>query len=119
MAAANDEQVVYWNEQAGPKWVELQERIDAQVEPLGMVAMERLAPAPGERILDVGCGCGTTSLALAGLVHPSGRVTGIDVSAPMLARARERARAAGVRTVAFIEADAAAHPFQPPPVDAA
>jgi SAM-dependent methyltransferase len=115
--ASNDEQIAYWNEQAGPKWVELQERIDAQVEPLGLVAMDRLAPAAGEHVLDVGCGCGTTSLALAGRVGPAGRVTGVDVSAPMLARARERARASGVTTARFVEADAAAHSFAPASVD--
>ena len=118
MTTENEEQIAYWNEQAGAKWVEMQERIDAQIEPLGLAAMERLAPAAGERILDVGCGCGSTTLALAERVGPRGRVTGVDISRPMLARARERATARGVGTVDFVEADASSHAFGPASVDA-
>jgi SAM-dependent methyltransferase len=70
--------------------------------------MDRARVAPGERVLDVGCGCGQTSLQLAERVGASGSVTGIDISAPMLARARERAAEQSLRNLRFLEADAQA-----------
>jgi SAM-dependent methyltransferase len=118
VATDNEDQIAYWNGPAGGKWVELYERIDAQIAPLGAAAIDRLAPAPGERILDLGCGCGTTTLALAARVGPTGTVTGVDVSRPMLARAEERARARDVRNVGFVAADAATHAFVPASADA-
>ncbi|AWM78470.1 class I SAM-dependent methyltransferase [Phenylobacterium parvum] len=106
MSAANAAQVAYWNETAGRTWADLQDRIDRQIRPLGLAAMERLAPASGEQVLDVGCGCGDTSLELARRVGPGGGVLGLDISAPMLEVARGRAEAAGARNLAFDEADA-------------
>src|SRR2546427_681907 len=91
---ANAGQVPYWNEAAGPKWVAFQKIIDAQIAPLGERAMDRAGIAPGERVIDVGCGCGDTTIALARRVGPTGLVLGVDISAPMLERAAETARAA-------------------------
>ena len=105
MTDANREQKSYWNEQAGPIWVSQQERLDRQIGPHGEHAIARLAPAPGERVLDLGCGCGDSSLALARRVAPGGRVLGLDLSEPMLGRARERAAAAGLANLAFRVAD--------------
>ena len=103
----------YWNEQAGPKWVRLQTRLDAQIEPLGLVAMQRAAVVPGEQVLDVGCGCGQTSLALAGQVGPQGAVVGADISQPMLTRARERQKEQNLDNLTFIQADAQRYAFEP------
>jgi SAM-dependent methyltransferase len=64
-------------------------------------------------VLDVGCGCGVTSLAAAQAVGPSGSVLGIDFSAPMLAVAEQRTRAAGLSNLRFVEADASVHAFEP------
>jgi len=107
----NAEQIHYWNEVSGPKWVALQEFVDAQIAPLGRAAMDRAELRAGEHILDVGCGCGATSLELAGRVGAAGRVTGIDISAIMLERAKEDARRHGVSHVAFENADAQTHAF--------
>src|SRR2546421_4470827 len=96
---ANAEQIRYWNEAAGPKWVAFQKIIDAQIAPLGERAMDRAGIAPGERVIDVGCGCGDTTIALARRVGPAGLVLGVDISAPMLERAAETARAAGAAHV--------------------
>jgi SAM-dependent methyltransferase len=109
MAETNAEQRTYWNEQAGPLWVRMQEKMDAQIGAHGERALAVLAAKPGERILDVGCGCGDTALALARQVGPAGRVLGIDISAPMLARARERAAKSGITNVSFEHADAQTH----------
>jgi SAM-dependent methyltransferase len=105
--APNAEQIRYWNETAGPRWVAFQRAVDEQLRPLGEIAAERGGIARGDRVLDVGCGCGDTTIALARRVAPGGRVLGIDVSAAMLARARERA--AGAANVEFLEADAQSH----------
>lgn len=109
MPETNAEQRTYWNEQAGPIWVQMQERMDAQIGAHGARALAVLAAKPGERILDVGCGCGDTALAIARQVGAAGRVLGIDISGPMLARARERAAKAGLANVAFEHADAQTH----------
>ena len=100
------EQVEYWNSRAATTWVEVQSRIDAQLEPLGTTAIERAAIHPGETVLDVGCGCGQATLQLAERVGPTGSATGIDISRPMLARARERANESAVEQVEFLEGDA-------------
>lgn len=109
----NAEQIRYWNEISGPKWVALNEFLDAQIHPLGAHAIDRARLAPGETVLDVGCGCGATSLELARRVGAGGSVTGLDISAPMLQRARERAHEAGLAQVTFENADAQTHPFAP------
>lgn len=105
----NAEQITYWNEVSGPKWVELADRIDPQIEPIGRAALDRAKPAPGESVLDVGCGCGQTSLDLAARVGETGRVVGADISAPMLEAARTRG--AGLEQLSFLEADAQVHAF--------
>jgi SAM-dependent methyltransferase len=105
-AGPNAEQITYWNQQGGPKWVAYERLLDEQISPLGLAAMDRARVAPGECVLDVGCGCGQTSLQLAERVGAGGSVTGIDISAPMLARARERAAQLGARNLRFLEADA-------------
>jgi SAM-dependent methyltransferase len=106
----NAEQITYWNETFGERWVEQQEMLDSQIGALGRAAQERAAVRPGERVLDVGCGCGQSALELAERVGPGGSVLGIDLSSPMLARARERA--AALAHVSFENADAQIHPFE-------
>src|SRR5688572_1877812 len=97
----NEEQIRYWNEQAGARWVALSDQIDFQLGPLGRLAMDRARIAQGSRVLDVGCGCGDTTIELGRRVGPHGRVVGIDVSAPMLELARARAAAAALTNVEF------------------
>ena len=111
----NAEQITYWNEHGGPRWVTLQAALDEQLAPLGQAVMDRAVIAAGERVLDVGCGCGETSLELARRVGARGTVLGVDISMVMLARAAERA--AGLANVRFLEADAQTHAFAPASVD--
>ena len=98
-----------FRDKGGDRWAALQERTDAQLDPLGRAAMAKLGLTPGARVLDVGCGCGQTALELADIVGPRGRVVGIDVSEPMLARAHERV--AGRAEIELVCADAQTHPF--------
>ena len=109
----NAEQIQYWNETSGPKWVAFQELIDTQLLPLGLRAMERARITPGERVLDVGCGCGSTTLELARRVGPTGSATGVDISSVMLEQARHAATQAGLKNVVFENADAQTHAFTP------
>jgi SAM-dependent methyltransferase len=102
----NSEQITYWNQQAGPTWVAVQSLIDQQIRPLGQLAMERAGLRAGLRVLDVGCGCGDTTIELATRVAPGGEAHGVDISAPMLTRAAQQARAAQVGNVRFELADA-------------
>jgi len=106
VATANAEMERYWNEVSGPKWVALQHLIERQIAPIGERALARAAIRAGERVLDVGCGCGSTTLAAASLVGSAGEALGIDLSEPMLARAREGAAAARLANVRFERADA-------------
>lgn len=104
----NQEQVDYWNGEAGATWVKAQERLDTMLEPLSAVAIAKANPSNGERVIDVGCGCGTTSLAMAAR---GASVWGVDISEPMLAHARQRA--AELDNVAFSVADAASQTMTP------
>lgn len=108
----NAEQIRYWNEESGPKWVALHATIDEQIAPLGLEAIERAGIQAGEAVLDIGCGCGATSLQLAERVGPAGSVTGLDISEPMLARARERAAESGFDQLRFANGDAQTHAFE-------
>ncbi len=114
-AGPNAEQITYWNEQGGPRWVKLQEDLDRQLASFGHVVMDRLAIGTGERVLDVGCGCGETALELGRRVGATGSVLGVDISAVMLERARERG--AGAPNVRFVVADAQTHAFPPASFD--
>lgn len=109
----NADQIRYWNEQAGPKWVTLQDFLDPQIRPLGEAAMERLDLQPGQRVLDMGCGCGSTTLELGRRVGPEGEVTGVDISAPMLGQAKQAADDARIGNVRFEQADLQVHSFPP------
>ena len=107
----NAQQIEYWNEVSGDKWVAMNDVIDAQIEPLGSAAIDLAKVRAGERVLDVGCGCGQTTLQLAERVGSAGAVRGVDISAPMLARAQERVDAAGVGHVQLANVDAQTETF--------
>jgi SAM-dependent methyltransferase len=96
--------IEYWNGPAAERWVREQADFDRMVGPFGEAALQASKVTAGESALDVGCGCGETVLALASRVGPGGRVVGADVSAPMLARAKERSRE--LPNVSFLEGDA-------------
>ncbi|HEV2370337.1 MAG TPA: class I SAM-dependent methyltransferase [Acidimicrobiales bacterium] len=116
---ANEQQSTYWRGRSGSVWVERQEALDRELDDLGQLALDRLAARPGERILDVGCGCGSTSMALARAVGPDGAVVGVDFSTPQVEAARERAAGAGLDQLTFVDADAQAEPIPGGPFDAA
>lgn len=107
--ARNLDEIAYWNGPGGERWLRRQASQDALLAPVAQILIERAAPASGQFVLDIGCGCGATSIALARRVAPGGRVLGIDVSAPMLQRARELAPSD--LPLEFVLSDATTHPF--------
>ncbi len=107
----NAQQIEYWNETSGARWVAMNDVLDAQLLPLGEAAIAHAAIALGECVLDIGCGCGQTSLQLAERVGAEGRVLGLDISAVMLERARERSLETGLSNLEFRNADAQTEQF--------
>jgi SAM-dependent methyltransferase len=86
----NEAEITYWNSAGGRRWVERQQSQDIVLGPILQATLERAQLRQGERVVDIGCGTGASSIALAERIGPSGQVLGVDVSAPMLARAAER-----------------------------
>ena len=121
MTIKNATQIEFWNGETGQNWVSHDALMEAMLQPLGKAVMDSLSPKPGEHVLDIGCGCGHTSLSLADRVGAEGSVTGIDISAPMLAVASQLATEhnAGHKSVQLLEADAQTHRFTPESYDAA
>jgi SAM-dependent methyltransferase len=107
----NADQAAYWNGSGGRHWTARQELQDAVLAPVSDALFERAAIAKGETVIDIGCGCGATTLEIAARTAPAGRALGLDLSAPMLARARERTPP-GARA-SFVAADATVYPFEP------
>ena len=105
----NQDQHARWNGTDGEFWARHHDRMDRVLEPINDPLLTFAEPAPGSSVLDVGCGCGALTLEIARLVGPSGRVTGIDISEPMLGRAQERLRATS--NASFRLADAAEVPL--------
>ncbi len=106
MPTDNTDQIAEWNGVLGRRWAESQSEIDRIVVPFGDAALRVAAPRAGERIIDLGCGCGDTSIELARRVGPHGSVLGVDVSRPMLKVARARAGPSAGAHLEFMEADA-------------
>jgi ubiquinone/menaquinone biosynthesis C-methylase UbiE len=111
----NADQIAYWNGPGGQHWVDRQKIQDIVLAPISEVLIERANAKAGERLVDVGCGCGATSVALAQKVGPTGHVLGIDISAAMLARAQQIAPAG--LSARFVLADATVYPFEPASFD--
>jgi SAM-dependent methyltransferase len=107
----------YWNEVAGPRWVGLGGAQEARNVEVAALLLEAAAAAPGELVLDVGCGTGATLLPFAAAVGPQGHATGVDISGPMLGRARERVAEQGLTNVTLLQADAQVHGFAPASFD--
>lgn len=109
------DQQAFWNGSAGQKWTDFQDSLDVTFAPVLRALVTRAAIRPGERVIDIGCGCGASTVELAGLVGPDGAALGVDLSAQMLARARERTPAG--LPASYLQADAASHRFPPAATD--
>ena len=113
---ARDEQTQRWNSGPGYAWVEMQPVLDQMFAPLETLLVEAVAAASPARVLDVGCGTGTTTLAVARQIAPPDGCIGVDISEPMIAAARARAEREPVH-VTFICGNAQEHAFDSASVD--
>ncbi len=105
---ANAEQAEFWASVA-PTWVEIEHHQEGIAGEPGRRAIDCLDVRPGQRVLDLGCGTGPTTVELARRVGPHGSVLGVDIAAEMLDRARQRAAEEGVRNASFVHADVQSH----------
>lgn len=80
----NAEQIKFWNGEAGTHWADRNNEMDLMLQPLGAAAIERASLTMGEQVLDIGCGCGGTTLDMTNLLGESGHILGVDISQPML-----------------------------------
>ena len=116
MNSPNADQIEHWNADEAQHWVVEQDRYDRQLAPFADALLSASPIGSGDRVLDVGCGCGTTTLLAA---RDAAEAVGVDISAPMLNQARARARAANVTNARFEQADAQTRVFEPASFDVA
>jgi SAM-dependent methyltransferase len=107
---ANAEQAEAWDGDEGAHWVRHQHRYEAMTQGFTEPLLAAAAIAETDRVLDVGCGCGQTTRLAAGRAT-RGLAVGIDLSGPMLQRARDDAADEAVTNVSFEQGDAQVHPF--------
>ena len=111
----NADQIAYWNGPGGQRWADRDATQELLLGPIAEVLIERARPRPGERVVDVGCGAGATTVAFAKAIAPNGFALGLDVSGPMLSRARDVAPKN--LPLDFALADATVYPFDPASFD--
>ena len=107
---SGDEQAALWNGPSGQSWVEAQELLDEMFAPFEDLLVEVAAAKPRTRVLDVGCGTGSTTLAVKRRLGPDSECVGVDISLPMLELARARATREQL-LIDFICANAEQHAF--------
>ena len=95
-----------WAGEMGEKWNANLDRFEGMIAPLGEALIEAANFKPGEKVLDVGCGGGVTSLEIARRVGPDGSVTGLDISSVLMRTATARAAAEGLKNTRFVTGDA-------------
>ncbi|MGH9080278.1 MAG: class I SAM-dependent methyltransferase [Acidimicrobiales bacterium] len=109
-ARANEAQIEHWNSTEARQWVDQQLEYDRQLEPYGRALLHAAGIGARSNVLDVGCGCGSTTILAA---RGAKETVGVDISTPMIDRARTNARREGVTDVEFLVADAQTHRFMP------
>jgi SAM-dependent methyltransferase len=118
-SGVNAAQAERWNGDSGRHWIVHRERHAAGHERLIPHLLRAAGISPGDRVLDVGCGCGETTIAAAraagdpAAAHPDGSALGLDLSAPMLEIARRLAAEAGITNIGFAQGDAQVYPLPP------
>lgn len=114
---ANAGQIEFWNGEHGVSWSRYADIVDIMFSAITDAVLDSAEIGTGDRVLDLGCGNGGTTLAAAARITPIGSVTAIDISAPMIERAKERSAAAGLTNVTYVLGDATAYPFEAGSID--
>lgn len=118
MSTTNQEQSEFW-EALAPDWLASTDHTEMVSKGFGAAAMDRLALQAGQLVLDIGCGSGSTTVALAGRVGSGGEAVGVDIAPAMVTAARDEAAAAGVTNATFLACDAQVEPLGDASFDAA
>ena len=101
MKETNKKQRDFWSGKGGDVWVEKQNAMDVMLEPLGNAALAKLPKNLGRHVIDIGCGCGSTTLSIAEQLNESAKITGVDISEPMLDQAKKVASEKNLSNVDF------------------
>ena len=107
------DQAAFWNGKGGQMWIASYDRIQKSIGRYGEAALAIAAARPGEKVLDIGCGTGTTTGLLATAVGPQGHVIGVDISEPLIGAARGQK----LTNATFVVSDATTYPFEPAQFD--
>jgi SAM-dependent methyltransferase len=107
----NLEQAQAWDGEEGARWTEHEDRYNASVRRHTPHLLAAAHISATDQVLDIGCGCGE-STRRAARAATSGVALGVDLSARMIERARERSRTEGIKNVIFKQADAQVYPFE-------
>ncbi len=113
---SNEDQAKAWNGPSAAAWIDAQVVLDQMFQPIEDLLVEAVSAAGARRVLDVGCGTGSTTLAIVRHLGPEGRAVGVDISGPMIAVAQAHAKREGLAAT-FIAADAQTHAFEPASFD--
>src|SRR3954470_6891518 len=114
----NRDQAALWNEASGRTWVQMQDLLDRMLAPFATLLVDEAFPGEGRRVLDIGCGAGATTLAMAERLGPRGLALGGALSRPLVAAATANAAARGLAQAAFVAGDAQTYGFDPATFDA-
>ncbi|MEQ1549044.1 MAG: methyltransferase domain-containing protein [Chakrabartia sp.] len=106
-----------WAGEMGAKWLANLERFEGMIAPIGEALLKQADFKPGERVLDIGCGGGGTTIAIAQAVAPLGDVLGIDISPDLMIASTQRANDSGASNIRFICADASTVQLADAPFD--
>ena len=96
-----------WSGEMGERWLRNLDRFEGMIAPIGRALLARADFRAGERVVDIGCGAGASSLEIASRLGASGSVLGVDISPVLIGTAERRARAAGAANLSFRCRDAA------------
>jgi SAM-dependent methyltransferase len=109
----NQEQVALWNNAAGSAWTQMQSLLDRVLEPFNKLLIEHSLQSEKCRVLDIGCGAGSTTLSVARRLGEGGLCLGVDISAMLLEAAKKRAIEQRLDKAVFVQADAQTYAFEP------
>lgn len=117
MTDPNSGQIEFWNGEHGVSWAQYADIVDVMFSAITDAVLDAAEIGAGDRVLDLGCGNGGTTLDAAARITPIGSITAIDISAPMIDRAKERSVAAGLTNVTYVLGDATTYPFEAGSID--